>query len=218
MRYTILLMFALCCNSIYSKAQTSSQNFKFQTGDLAFQDLDCGDLCDAIEAVTPAVNDKHFSHVGLVYCVGDSIYIIEAIGKDVHLTSLPNFLKRQVDSNGKPKVVIGRLKPAYQKLNARAVGFALQQMGKPYDDIFIYNNDKYYCSELVYDAYKAANGDQPFFNLYPMTFKDPQNGKTYPAWKKHYQKLNANIPEGKLGCNPGSIAISDVVEIVTTFY
>ena len=39
----------------------------FRTGDLLFQDIDCGGLCDAIEKVTAGVKGYHFSHVGLVY-------------------------------------------------------------------------------------------------------------------------------------------------------
>lgn len=202
----------------YTSQAQSWKDFKYQTGDLLFQDLDCGDLCDAIEAVTPALDKKHFSHMGLVYIVGDSSYVIEAIGKDVHLTSLNNFLLRQTDINGNPKVVVGRLKLAFQKLNSRALGFALKQIGKPYDSDFIYDNGKYYCSELIYDAYQEANNGLPFFNLYPMTFKDPATGKTFPAWKEYYKKIGKKIPEGKRGCNPGSIAISDNVLIVSSFY
>lgn len=36
---------------------------------------------------------------------------------------------------------------------AAAVRFAREQVGKPYDFAFRDNNGKYYCSELVYDAY-----------------------------------------------------------------
>ena len=214
MRYKLLLLpffiFHFFC--------TTAQDFQYQTGDLLFQDLDCGELCDAIEKVTPSVSNKHFSHVGLVYKVQNSVWVIEAIEKDVHLTRLSDFLERQKDTNGNPKVIVGRLKKPYQPLNARAVGFAIQQKGKPYDDEFRYNNGKYYCSELIYDAYKTANDNRDFFNLYPMTYKDPATGKTHPAWKNYFKKLGKKIPEGKLGCNPGSIAISDAVEIVQEFY
>jgi len=196
----------------------AGEPFSFRNGDLLFQDLDCGDLCDAIEKVTPALGDRHFSHVGIAYVTGDSTWVIEAIGKDVHLTSLNKFLDRQKDANGKPKVVVGRLRPAYEKLSARAVTNALARIGKPYDELFLYGDDAYYCSELVYDAFKEANGGVPFFNLYPMTFKDPATGKTFPAWKEYYRSLKHKIPEGRQGCNPGSIAISDAVLIVSSFY
>jgi len=201
-----------------ASAQSTFPDFQYQTGDLVFQDLDCGDLCDAIEKITPAVKGKHFSHIGIVYVLQDSVYVIEAIGEKVHLTSLSQFLQRQTDSNGHPKVIVGRLKKEYKRLNGRAVGFALQQKDKPYDDEFEYDNGKYYCSELVYDAYKAANNNTAFFQLYPMTFKDPDTHKTMQVWKDYYKKLGKKIPEGRLGCNPGSIAMSDAVELVKTYY
>lgn len=174
---------------IFNNIASYAQDFTYHTGDLLFQDLDCGELCDAIEKVTPGVNGKHFSHVGLVYVVQDSVWVVEAIGKNVHLTSINEFLGRQKDEKGHPKVVVGRLKKAYQKLNARAVGFALKQHGKPYDDEFIYNNGKYYCSELIYDAYKDANNGADFFGIYPMTFKDPATGKTDKVWKNYFKQL-----------------------------
>lgn len=215
MRYTL---FILCFLLGYNTFAQSATDFKYQNGDLLFQDLDCGELCDAIEKVTPALDNKHFSHVGLVYATGDSVWVIEAIGADVHVTSIGKFLERQTDSKGNPKVVVGRLKPAYQKLSSKAVVFALKQIGKPYDDAFLPENEKYYCSELIYEAFKDANGGFAFFHLYPMTFKDPATNKTFPAWKEYYKKLGRKIPEGEAGCNPGSLAINDNVLIVASFY
>lgn len=193
-------------------------NFEFKSGDLLFQDLDCGGLCDAIEAVTVGVNGKNFSHIGLVYVKQDSVFVIEAIGKDVHLTPIDTFIYRNTDSAGHPKIVIARLRKNYQYLNNKAISFALHQLGTPYDDAFIYNNGKYYCSELIYDAYKYANKGKAFFSLQPMTFKNPSTGKTFDAWKKYYALLHTKIPEGKPGCNPGSISRSNKIEIISSLY
>ena len=63
-----------------------------QNGDLLFQDMDCGPICNAIEEVTEGFDGHDFSHIGLVTIQKDSIFIIEAIGKDVHLTPLATFL------------------------------------------------------------------------------------------------------------------------------
>lgn len=213
---SLLSLLLLCCWIELSAQQPA--DFRYQTGDLLFQDLDCGELCDAIEAVTPEWEGKRFSHVGLVYVAGDSIYVIEAIGKDVHITSIVSFLQRQLDNQQRPKVIAGRLKEAYKHLNAKAVGFALKQIGKPYDEDFIYDNGKYYCSELVYDAFKEANGGNPFFHLYPMTFKQPGTNKTFPAWKTYFKARSTKIPEGKPGCNPASILLNNNVKVIAAFY
>jgi hypothetical protein len=205
-------------NPIVKKTDVDTSVFKFQNGDLIFQDLDCGTLCNAIEKVTHGVNGRSFSHIGLVYFSNDTAYVIEAIGKDVHLTLLSNFISRSKDKNGNPKIIVGRLKTTFQKLNASALKFALSQIGTPYDKEFIYNNHKYYCSELIYDSYRSANNNQPFFQLEPMTFKDPANGKTLPVWVKYYHDLKMPVPEGKPGCNPAGISRSDKIEIVKSFY
>lgn len=216
MKKLFLLLFFLCYTSIL-QAQNWEQ-FHFQNGDLLFQDIDCGGLCDAIEAVTPGLKDKHFSHIGLVTIIGDSTFVIEAIGKNVHLTPIKKFILRQTDAANHPKIVVGRLKHQYQKLNTKAIQFAIKQEGKLYDHAFIYNNGKYYCSELIYDAYRFANKGKPFFQLFPMTFKDPKTKKTFPAWVDYYKDLKMKIPEGKPGCNPGSIAVDKKIDIITSFY
>ncbi|XZF14790.1 YiiX/YebB-like N1pC/P60 family cysteine hydrolase [Chitinophagaceae bacterium MMS25-I14] len=217
MKHLCILLF-ITLLAVSAQAQQDYHTFQFHTGDLLFQDLDCGGLCDAIEKVTPATNGKHFSHLGLVYQKDDSLFVIEAIGKDVHLTPLEKFLHRQEDKNRHPQIIVGRLKKAYRSLTPAAIQYAISQLGVPYDDDFLYNNQKYYCSELIYDAYKKANHGKPFFRLFPMTFKDPATHKTFPAWTSYYADLHEPIPEGKPGCNPGGIAHSDKIEIVAAFY
>ena len=158
------------CNAHLQKTTRNSAPYTFQNGDLLFQDLDCGDLCDAIEKVTKGVHGKSFSHIGLVYARPDSTFVIESIGKNVHLTPVQDFVNRNKDANGKPKIVAGRLKPSYQSLNAPALQYALKQLGTPYDDAFLYDNKKYYCSELLYDAYKAANHNPSLFRAHAHDF------------------------------------------------
>lgn len=215
LKYFLLILILSACQKSFTQ---SYNGFIFRNGDLLFQDLDCGELCDAIEKVTHGAEGKNFSHIGLIYKRADSVFVIEAIGKDVHLTPVLDFINRNKDSAGNPKVVVGRLKPRYRHLNHQAVGFAFHQRTTPYDDAFLYNNGKYYCSEMIYDAYKFANKGKPFFQLFPMTFKDPSTAKTFPAWVKYYDELKMEVPEGKPGCNPGGISTSDKIVIVKSFY
>lgn len=198
----------LCLLPIVVVAQKPYQQ-KIKTGDLLFQNLDCGPLCDAIETVTEGYNAQKFSHIGLAYSRKDSMYIIEAIGKDVHLTSLQEFMART-----NHPTIIARLKKQYQHLIPAAIQEALKHLGDVYDDAFIYNNGKYYCSELIYDAFKKANNNKPFFKLEPMTFKDPATHQFFPAWVDYYKSLNMNIPESKPGINPGGISTSNKIMII----
>ncbi len=180
-----------------------------QTGDLLFQDLDCGPLCDAIESVTEGFDGHDFSHNGLVYIMNDSVYVIEAMGSEVKMTPIGSFASRS-----KHKLYVGRLKEAYQPLIDKAIEFSLKNLHVPYDEVYLYDNGKYYCSELIYDAFKYANDGQSFFTLEPMTFKSVGSDKFNPAWEVYYQKLNKDIPEGKPGINPGGMSRSDKIEIL----
>lgn len=150
--------------------------------------------------------------MGMVYLRNDSILVIEASGKNVHLSPLNQFLSRSASPH-----YIGRVKPAYRSLIPEALFFALQQMGVPYDNEYLYGNGKYYCSELIYDAFKKANRDQPFFELFPMTYKQPGSSAFFPVWKAYFDQLGTKIPEGKPGCNPGGISLSDKIDMLGVF-
>ena len=184
-----------------------------RTGDFLFQDLDCGPLCDAIESVTPGLDGRHFSHVGLVERRGDGAFVIEAISAGgVVRTPATKFLARAVDNEGRPQVVLRRLSPKYATLLPAALRFCGSATGTPYDDVYAMDNGRYYCSELLYDAFAAANEGEPVFALTPMTFKPPGSEDFDPAWVAYYEKLGVEIPEGEPGCNPGSLAVSGVWE------
>ncbi len=211
-RYLILIaFFTISC-------QEAKKPFQLQKGDLLFQDLDSSPLCDAIEIVTPGYKNANFSHIGIVVELDNSIntsynnktLVLEAIPNSVKTTRLDSFLNRSFDSNNNPKVIVGRLKPKYRHLIENGINFMKSMLGVKYDDEFLINNNMYYCSELIYDAFKQ---DQ-IFKLHPMTFLHPKTKDTIQIWKEYYSKLNINIPEKKLGINPGIMSISEKIEIV----
>lgn len=205
-----ILIFFICTLQI-SYGQNNNA-ITLRTGDLLFQDIDCGDMCDAIEAVTQGYKEMKFSHVGLVEKSNDSIYVIESIGEGVHRISLEKFKNRS-----SKKLLVGRLKKKYAKLIPNAIAFADKQIGMPYDDDFIYGNGKYYCSELIYDAFKSANNNYPFFAMEPMTFKQPGSENYFPVWQKYFDELKMPIPEGKPGCNPGGLSRSRKIKIIGAY-
>ena len=189
-----------------------SQNVKLKTGDILFQSMNCGPLCEAINEVTEGYQGKDFSHLGMVYIKNDSIFIIEAAGKAVQITPYETF-----KTYTKEEMFVGRLKSKYQKYIPKAIDFALQQVGVPYDDAYLYNNGKYYCSELIYDAFLHAY-KKPLFDLFPMTFKSPKTNDFFDVWATYYKKLNMEIPECQLGCNPGGISTSNKLKIIGTLH
>jgi len=180
-------------------------------GDILFQDLDCGPLCEAIEAVTEGVNGKDFSHCGMVVEVDGSLQVVEAISKGgVVLTPVEQFIAR----SGAENITHTRLKPAHRYALPMATAFAIDQVGMPYDEEYILKNGRFYCSELLYESFKMANKNKDFFQLYPMTYKQPRSQDFFPAWEAYYEKLDKPIPEGKPGLNPGSISRSDKLMVI----
>jgi len=210
----IQIILACCCTGLLH-CTSGRPTARLQEGDLLFQDLDCGPLCDAIEAVTESrVPGKDFSHCGMVVKMNDTLMVIEAIGDQVQLNSLHDFFHRSGDSTAVKNVIIGRVKKRFRFLAEEAAEYATRQLGKPYDDAFLLNNGKWYCSELVYESFKKANGGRDFFEVQPMTFKDPATGAFFPAWETYYEELGVEIPEGQEGINPGLLSRSDNIRIV----
>ncbi|MCC2625241.1 MAG: hypothetical protein K0R14_1114 [Burkholderiales bacterium] len=194
----------------------NSKQITLKSGDLLFQDLNCGAFCDGVDEVTYGINNTYISHVGMV--IVDSkgqVKVIEANSQGVVLTPLPKFLGYSHDSSGKPMVIVERLKPEYQYLIPKAIEYAKLQLGKPYNKTFVPNNRiSYYCSQLIYAAFLSANHGQSIFHTHKMSFKDPKTGKTSLIWQNYFDQLKANTPEGLIGTNPGMMSREASLEVV----
>jgi len=191
------------------------EKFSWREGDILFQDGDCGDFCEAIRKVTQGYKGMDFSHNGLLIKEGKDWMVLEAVGKGVVLTPLDDFLNRHRDADGKPKVMVGRVKENYQRLIPEAIKEGKKHLGKPYDHFFDFENDAFYCSELIHVAFKAANDGKDVFSPQPMTYKDPETGLLFPIWEKYFEDLGVEIPEGKPGLNPGGMSLEQVLEILS---
>ena len=211
-----LIIFLLCT------ATGICRGNDWQTGDLIFQEPDStgggGAIGRAIQGVTTSVADYHFTHVGMVYVdEQDSVYVIEATHPRVALTTLSEFLCRPGKHARCPKSVVFRLDEAFLHCIPQAVEVGLKLVGKEYDDAYTLNDDKYYCSELIYEMLLQANDNVPVFPLNVMTFKSSATGEFLPEWVEHYKRLGQPIPEGKPGINPGAMSRSEKLKIVSSF-
>jgi hypothetical protein len=186
----------------------------FQEGDILFQDGDCGDFCDAIRRVTEGYGGMDFSHNGLLMQENGDWFVLEAIGKGVSKTPIEDFLYRHLDEQGNPKVMVGRLKPEFRSLIPAAIQEAEKHLGKPYDYAFDFDNDAFYCSELIHLAFKVANGGRDLFTPKPMTYNDPETGILFPIWERYFEDLGIPVPEGEMGLNPGGMSLEPVLEMM----
>jgi hypothetical protein len=122
------------------------------------------------------------------------------------MVSLEMFLERNKDD----AIYVGRLtKPFNKRLTLRN---ALQYVGRPYDDVFLYDNRAIYCSELVQFSYVDDNGKR-IFDAIPMSFHDSE-GHITAYWLDFYKKRGMEVPEGQPGTNPGEMSRRTDVRIV----
>lgn len=197
----------------------SAENFKPHKGDLIFLQSQNGSLSQAISKVTTSTRGYSFTHVGMVYIdKRGTIWVLEAIPPKVKLTPLYQFLYPGNEEKTSQVCVVGRLRKKYRKLIPPALTYGLSLLNKGYDYGFVLGNDKYYCSELIYETLKKANGGKPVFRLNTMTFKDKKTGKIEKGWMEYFKKHGGKIPEGQAGINPGAMSRQkDIIKIVHVF-
>ncbi len=203
-KLTILVMiFSLLS---FTACIEKEDELQLQPGDLLFRGVVSGNLSEAIDKVTQTGEETHFSHVGLVERVGDSIFVLHAEPKGgTCRVLLQEFLHPENDS---VEVVAYRLRPEWRSEIPDALNRAQQMLGKPYNFSYILSDTAHYCSEFIYRAFEPDS----VFCLDPMTFIDPQTGDFFPTWVGYYQKLGLEIPEGLPGCNPNGMAASEKLE------
>lgn len=116
-----------------------------QTGDIVLQDL----KSPSSEAVKLAT-DSPYSHCGLVSVEGDSSFVIEAVGP-VRKIPLEQWI-----ANGGGLYSALRLKEVRNV--DKAIRAAEKYLGLPYDHMYLWGDDEFYCSELVHKAYSRGCG------------------------------------------------------------
>lgn len=116
----------------------------FKEGDLIFQ-VSQSNQSPIIQLVT----NSPWSHCGVIVEKGGKIYVLEG-SNVVKLTPLKKWISRGKFGKYKRRRVLNKsVKIRYAKY-----------LGKKYDLAFKFNNDKYYCSELIYDIYKNQYANQ----------------------------------------------------------
>lgn len=187
---------------------------RFREGDILFQDVGCGAVCDAIEGVTPGYEGAEINHCGVVVARGGEIRVLEAVSPRVAASELSGFLSRAVDAKGRPKILVGRVRSEFEVLVAPAVAWMWSRIGSLYDHAYQPDDTALYCSELVVRGFRRANGGAAFFPEAPMTFRDPLTDEILPFWVHYFEALGMEVPEGVVGSNPGTLSLSPRLEII----
>ncbi len=201
----------LSCNSNQNR-----NKFILKQGDLLFQNTGTGLIDNAIKDVTATSFSKNYSHVGMAMQKDGQWFILEAIPKEgISQTPLNKFLNRNKNKFNKSQTTVARLDNYYQSYIPKAIDYGLERINTPYDEIFLWDDDSYYCSELVYKMFSSQNipRDSIPFLTHPMTFKDT-SGKPMPGWVSYFKERKHKIPEGIKGTNPNLMASSPHIKFV----
>ncbi len=203
--FLIGLPFATAQSYTYQQISTDS----LKSGDLLFVGTSHVNLSGAIDRVTQTSAKTSFDHIALIERTADSVFVLHANSITGSIReSIGHFLEHEVEKDR--KLVIYRLKHEYQHSIPNAITVAKTWLGKPYNISYILNDSTLYCSDFVERAFR---NDQ-IFKLEPMTFVNPKTGQIDDFWKKHYQQLEIEVPEGLPGCNPNGMAASDKLKLV----
>lgn len=140
----ILLLIALPFGSIVTETLSSqTEPIKdIREGDVIFQTSQ-SQQSPLIQIATQST----ISHCGIIIIKDGKPYVLETL-KTLVLTPLDKFIARGKDG----KYWLKRSNK--ENIKIKYVSY----LGKPYDLAFKFDNDKFYCSELIYDIYKNQLG------------------------------------------------------------
>jgi hypothetical protein len=125
-------------------ADIDLSRFDFRSGDIVFQHLP-----SRLGSVICDVTDSQFSHCGIVVVrEGSRPYVLEAIGP-VRFINLQDWLKQ--GDRGRFQQM--RLRDVTEPEIKASLLEAAKLLGRPYDIQYELDEDKIYCSELVYKAF-----------------------------------------------------------------
>ena len=184
----------------------------FRHGDLIFSQI--GSDKNAISAVTEGYRGARVNHMGIILENHKGVFVLEAYPPEVRVTQLEVFLRRSSDLSGHQRYIVARLKEVHLSLISPAIEYGLQQRNITYDNLYLTDQSALYCSELVVDMFKFANGGVPFFQEHPMSFRDLATGEIHNAWVEYYERFGMAVPDGEPGSNPGTISKDARLDVI----
>lgn len=180
------------------------ESYTPKNGDIIFH-TSKSNQSKAVQAATRSP----YSHMGIIYLKDKKPYVYEA-SRTVKITELNEWINRGKNH----KFIVKRLKNADHILS----NDALKKMkevgklyeGKPYDLYFEWNDERIYCSELVWKIYKNAIGIEigKLEMLKDFDLSSPE------VKKKLKERYCENIPKNETVISPVSMFNSELLETV----
>ncbi|OGV72522.1 MAG: hypothetical protein A3K19_32815 [Lentisphaerae bacterium RIFOXYB12_FULL_65_16] len=162
---------------------------------MVFQSLPRCPLVDAIEGATGSA----YSHCGIVVKSNGKWMVLEAIGP-VTETSLYAWVNR--GRGGAFDVY--RVALSDEKMT-RFIAEARKYLGRPYDVRYQLDDERIYCSELIYKAYLAATGEE----IAPLVKLGDLNWKAFEQTIRQYE--GGDPPLDRMMITPVAVSTSPKV-------
>ncbi|MBZ0166344.1 MAG: hypothetical protein K8I00_06010, partial [Candidatus Omnitrophica bacterium] len=183
---------------VKSKVVDATRRVDLREGDFIFQDIH-GKLFRVIEGVS----GSRLTHCGIIVKKGGELYVLEAIGP-VMLTPLNNWIHRGIGS----KFKIVRLKEAYQRHIPDIIRAAYRYLDRPYDIQYEWDDEKIYCSELIFKAVDDATG----IKLADLKRLGDMNWQPHTAFIRSIS--GGELPLDRKIMTPGDLALSTKTDFV----
>lgn len=210
--FMFIAMLAACENPKSKESETTSSEVTAQQmdtlmeGDILFQ-ISTSGQGNAIQLAT----NSPYSHCGILFKENNEWMVFEGV-QPVKKTALNEWIAQGV----KQHVVVKRLKNAQAVLTPQVKNHmkatATKFIGKNYDLTFTWNDDRMYCSELVYKIYERGAGIE-VGKLQKLREFDLSN----PVVKaKLVERYGTKIPLDEPVISPGAIFTdTNLVEILS---
>jgi len=206
-RRTFVATFAICTAIatgvavwLILPAYIAYWSYEPQEGDVIFQSLPHNRLVIAIEGAS----QSPFSHCGIVAKSKGEWVVYEAFD-GVEETPLKEFLFRGRDQG----FAVFRLRDNCRQFIPATIENTKAYLGLPYDVRYRMDDEKIYCSELIYKAYRDASGGQQLGEL--VRFGD-LNWKPYEATIVYFEEGPAPLEREMI--TPRDMAKAKQLELV----
>ena len=184
--------------------RVSNPACQLSTGDLIF----IRDTTGMGQAI--AQSTGQYTHVAIAQCTDSGLFVVEALPRR-------GVIRRPYTAFAHDYAYPLSHQAAFYRITCPYDTAYLNQqlqnlIGQPYDDYFLPENGRLYCSELVQMNYIDTSG-KLIFSTIPMSFHDA-SGSITEYWKDFYSRRGMRVPEGEPGTNPGELSRRPQVTIL----